>query len=284
MARRTGRPSYLLDEATGGIAAPRASWPCGRDRTGHRLLGGLVGYRWADRTPPKRPSRPLKQAEAKRDAQQIVELIETARRVRDQVAPVLAADQDGDDRRTCAESGEGAPMAGDHAPGGRAVRRPAVGNHRHQRGAWRVTRSGPAGVAGRRRLRAGRRRSGRAACGPAGRHRAAGGRGRDDLVGRGDPARPDQRRRRPRATNTCSWTQTRTKGPSPRTGRPREPVAEALCGASVRVCRRVWLAASAEGRQRDLGATRSIGYGRLSQVYEPDWLPRNGSRIGGTQP
>jgi hypothetical protein len=92
MARRTGRPSYLLDKAdvrhrrTARIVAV-----AGAVALVTALLGGLVGYQVGRPDATEAAIASIKQAEAKRDAQQIVELTETARRVRDQVAPVLAA-------------------------------------------------------------------------------------------------------------------------------------------------------------------------------------------------
>lgn len=92
MARRTGRPSYLADKpderrrrtarivaVAGAIALVTA------------LLGGLVGYQVGRPDATAETIASIQEADAKRDAQQIVELTETARRVRDQVAPVLTA-------------------------------------------------------------------------------------------------------------------------------------------------------------------------------------------------
>lgn len=92
MARRTGRPSYLADKpderrrrtarivaVAGAIALVTA------------LIGGLVGYQVGRPDATAATIASIQEADAKRDAQQIVELTETARRVRDQVAPVLTA-------------------------------------------------------------------------------------------------------------------------------------------------------------------------------------------------
>ncbi|MEO3770513.1 hypothetical protein [Micromonospora sp. B9E7] len=92
MARRTGRPSYLSDKpdvrrrrtvrvvAVAGVIALVTA-----------LLGGLVGYQVGRPDATEATIASIQEADAKRDAQQIVELTETARRVRDQIAPVLAA-------------------------------------------------------------------------------------------------------------------------------------------------------------------------------------------------
>ncbi|MFG2050533.1 hypothetical protein ACGFIW_24240 [Micromonospora sp. NPDC048935] len=90
MARRTGRPSYLSDNAderrrrtvravavTGAIALVTA------------LLGGLIGYQVGRPDATEASIASIKEADAKRDAQQIVELTETARRVSAQIAPIL---------------------------------------------------------------------------------------------------------------------------------------------------------------------------------------------------
>ncbi|MFG1914931.1 hypothetical protein [Micromonospora sp. NPDC048898] len=90
MARRTGRPSYLSDNpderrrrtarvvaVAGAIALVTA------------LLGGLIGYQVGQPDATEASIASIKQADAKRDAQQIVELTETARRVSAQIAPIL---------------------------------------------------------------------------------------------------------------------------------------------------------------------------------------------------
>ncbi|MEU7591008.1 hypothetical protein AB0A95_32530 [Micromonospora sp. NPDC049230] len=90
MARRTGRPSYLSDNpdvrrrrtvrvvaVAGAIALVTA------------LLGGLIGYQAGRPDATEASIASIKEADAKRDAQQIVELTETARRVSAQIAPIL---------------------------------------------------------------------------------------------------------------------------------------------------------------------------------------------------
>ncbi|MET8043644.1 hypothetical protein ABZU25_22610 [Micromonospora sp. NPDC005215] len=92
MARRTGRPSYLSDKAdvrrrriarlvavTGAIALVTA------------LVGGLIGYQVGRPDATEASIASIKQAEVKRDAQQILELTETARRVSAQITPILTA-------------------------------------------------------------------------------------------------------------------------------------------------------------------------------------------------
>lgn len=90
MARRTGRPSYQLDKAdVRRQRTVRFAAVAGVIALVTALLGGLIGYQVGRPDATEATIASLKEAEAKRDAQQIVELIETARRVRDQVAPVL---------------------------------------------------------------------------------------------------------------------------------------------------------------------------------------------------
>ncbi|MEV4122271.1 hypothetical protein [Micromonospora sp. NPDC049645] len=92
MARRTGRPSYLLDKADGRHRrTARFAAVAGGVALVTALLGGLIGYQVGRPDATEAAIASIKQDEAKRDAQQIAELIETARRVRDQVAPILAA-------------------------------------------------------------------------------------------------------------------------------------------------------------------------------------------------
>ncbi|MFI6238114.1 hypothetical protein ACIBD9_31500 [Micromonospora sp. NPDC050784] len=92
MARRTGRPSYQLDKAdVHRQRTMRFAAVAGVIALVTALLGGLIGYQVGRPDATEATIASLKEAEAKRDAQQIAELIETARRVRDQVAPVLTA-------------------------------------------------------------------------------------------------------------------------------------------------------------------------------------------------
>ncbi|MEU8257565.1 hypothetical protein AB0C06_25215 [Micromonospora inaquosa] len=92
MARRTGRPSYQLDKAdVRRRRTVRYAAVAGVIALVTGVLGGLVGYQVGRPDATEATIASIKQAEAKRDAQQITELIGTARRVRDQVAPVLAA-------------------------------------------------------------------------------------------------------------------------------------------------------------------------------------------------
>ncbi|MEU8389574.1 hypothetical protein [Micromonospora sp. NPDC048842] len=92
MARRTGRPSYQLDKAdVRRQRTVRSVAVAGVIALVTALLGGLIGYQLGRPDATEATIASIKQDEAKRDAQQIVELIETARRVRDQVAPVLTA-------------------------------------------------------------------------------------------------------------------------------------------------------------------------------------------------
>ncbi|MBQ1037305.1 hypothetical protein [Micromonospora sp. C81] len=92
MARRTGRPSYLSDKAdVRHRRTTRFVAGAGAVALVTALLGGLVGYQVGRPDATEAAIATIQEAEAKRDAQQILELTETARRVRDQIAPVLAA-------------------------------------------------------------------------------------------------------------------------------------------------------------------------------------------------
>ncbi|NYH40518.1 hypothetical protein HNR22_000245 [Micromonospora jinlongensis] len=92
MARRTGRPSYLSDRAdVRHRRTTRFVAVAGAVALVTALLGGLVGYQVGRPDATEAAIATIQEAEAKRDAQQILELTGTARRVRDQIAPVLAA-------------------------------------------------------------------------------------------------------------------------------------------------------------------------------------------------
>ncbi|WP_328849904.1 hypothetical protein [Micromonospora zamorensis] len=92
MARRTGRPSYLSDKAdVRHRRTTRFVAVAGAVALVTALLGGLVGYQVGRPDATEAAIATIQEAEAKRDAQQILELTGTARRVRDQIAPVLAA-------------------------------------------------------------------------------------------------------------------------------------------------------------------------------------------------
>ncbi|GHJ08576.1 hypothetical protein TPA0907_29430 [Micromonospora humidisoli] len=91
MSRRTGRPSYLL-----------AASPPPRRRLSRlavvaaiglvvALVGGGIGYAVGRPDATESTIADLRRAEAKRDAQQITELTATARRLRDEITPVLDA-------------------------------------------------------------------------------------------------------------------------------------------------------------------------------------------------
>ena len=285
MARRTGRPSYLSDKAdVRHRRTTRFVAVAGAVALVTALLGGLVGYQVGRPDATEAAIATIQEAEAKRDAQQILELTGTARRVRDQIAPVLAA------IKTETSAGR-APDPGQARQWQEIMRQAAEPFADPPSGttATNVARGGlrggdPAGVAGRRRVRAGRRRPGGAACGPAGRHGATGGPGGDDVVCRGDPARPGQRRRRAR--------------PSARVSRHRLPRGGAHAGRGARGNRRLSGALLLDVgfdcgrccRGRPDGRSRS-GSGRPDRVRSLIAKSMNqigflckGSRIGGTQP
>ncbi|QDY09329.1 hypothetical protein FJK98_20985 [Micromonospora sp. HM134] len=91
MSRRTGRPSYLLS------ASPprrrRLSWLAVVAAIGLvvALVGGGIGYAVGRPDATESTVADLRRAEAKRDTQQITELTATARRLREEIAPVLDA-------------------------------------------------------------------------------------------------------------------------------------------------------------------------------------------------
>ncbi|WBB67637.1 hypothetical protein [Micromonospora sp. WMMD812] len=92
MSRRTGKPSYLLDRPGRQqrhrirllIGAATAVIMSG-------VIGGLIGFSAGQPTPVEASVADMRESEAKRDVQQIIELTEAARRTGDQLAPILLA-------------------------------------------------------------------------------------------------------------------------------------------------------------------------------------------------
>ncbi|MEV4772153.1 hypothetical protein [Micromonospora humida] len=92
MSRRTGRPSYLLSapDPRRGRQTRLAAVVATIGLTA-ALVGGGVGYTAGRPDATESTIADIRQAEAKRDTQQITELTATARRLRDEITPVLSA-------------------------------------------------------------------------------------------------------------------------------------------------------------------------------------------------
>ncbi|OKI71736.1 hypothetical protein A6A27_19755 [Micromonospora sp. CB01531] len=102
MSRRTGRPSYLLatparqqrSTIKTGAGAATAALAVG-------LVGGLIGFAVGQPTPTEAGIVQMREANAKRDVQQIIQLTEMARETGGQLSPILLAiKQDSDAGRT----------------------------------------------------------------------------------------------------------------------------------------------------------------------------------------
>ncbi|WP_435206530.1 hypothetical protein [Micromonospora sp. bgisy143] len=89
MSRRTGKPSYQLPTPkTGGARLAVVIVAVGLAAL---LVGGAAGYAANGPDRVESAAADIREAEAQRDTQQIIELTETARRLRVEVAPVLSA-------------------------------------------------------------------------------------------------------------------------------------------------------------------------------------------------
>ncbi|MCM0674800.1 hypothetical protein NCC78_08870 [Micromonospora phytophila] len=91
VSRRTGKPSYLLSAPTGrqpGAARIGVAVAVGLVLA---LLGGAVGYRVGRPDRTEAAIADMRAAETRKDAQQITELTSTARRLRDEIAPILTS-------------------------------------------------------------------------------------------------------------------------------------------------------------------------------------------------
>ncbi|MGN9810175.1 hypothetical protein ACTMSW_12565 [Micromonospora sp. BQ11] len=92
MSRRTGKPSYLLNAPAGrGPGRSRLVVVAVAVGLAVALLGGVSGWSLARPDGTEAAIADLRAAEARRDAEQITELTATARRVRDEIAPILTA-------------------------------------------------------------------------------------------------------------------------------------------------------------------------------------------------
>ena len=91
MSRRTGRPSYQLSAPEPRRRPTRLAVVVAAVGLAAALLGGIVGYAAGRPDATESAIADIRQADAKRDTQQIAELTATARRLREEVAPVLAA-------------------------------------------------------------------------------------------------------------------------------------------------------------------------------------------------
>ncbi|TNH24991.1 hypothetical protein FHG89_24225 [Micromonospora orduensis] len=94
MSRRTGKPSYLLPTADARRRrVPRLAATIAAVGLAAALVGGAVGYTAGRPDGTESAIADIRKAEAHRDSQQIVELTSTARRLREQVQPILTAIQ-----------------------------------------------------------------------------------------------------------------------------------------------------------------------------------------------
>ncbi|MFI7575964.1 hypothetical protein [Micromonospora sp. NPDC049497] len=92
MSRRTGKPSYLLNAPAGrGPGRSRRVVVAVAVGLAVALLGGVSGWSLARPDGTEAAIADLRAAEARRDAQQITDLTATARRARDELAPILTA-------------------------------------------------------------------------------------------------------------------------------------------------------------------------------------------------
>ena len=92
MSRRTGKPSYLLNApARRGPGRSRLVVVAAAVGLAVALLGGVSGWSLARPDGTEAAIADIRAAEARRDAQQITELTATARRARDELAPILTA-------------------------------------------------------------------------------------------------------------------------------------------------------------------------------------------------
>ncbi|RIV39134.1 hypothetical protein [Micromonospora radicis] len=92
MSRKTGRPSYLLTPPARGRRSSTRLLPAAvAAALAAGLVGGLIGYAVGRPGATESSIAQLQEADARRDAQQIVELTEMAHRTGEQLAPILVA-------------------------------------------------------------------------------------------------------------------------------------------------------------------------------------------------
>ncbi|WP_329008948.1 hypothetical protein OG271_23580 [Micromonospora rifamycinica] len=90
MSRRTGRPSYQLSTPDSARRRGRLAVMVAVGLV-IALLGGAVGYAAGRPDEVESTVADIRRAEAQRDSAQIVELTATARRLREEISPVLGA-------------------------------------------------------------------------------------------------------------------------------------------------------------------------------------------------
>ncbi|WP_341720899.1 hypothetical protein QQG74_14990 [Micromonospora sp. FIMYZ51] len=92
MSRRTGRPSHLSTSSARSGRPPARTIAVGVVAAlVVGLLGGLVGYAVGRPDATESSIEQLREADAKRDAQQITELTDLARRTGEELGPILVA-------------------------------------------------------------------------------------------------------------------------------------------------------------------------------------------------
>ncbi|MFI6784617.1 hypothetical protein [Micromonospora sp. NPDC050276] len=92
MSRRTGKPSYQLSAPdTSRRRMARVAVVVATIGLAAVLVGGAAGYTANRPDGVESAVADIREAEAKRDSQQIVELTATARRLREEISPILTA-------------------------------------------------------------------------------------------------------------------------------------------------------------------------------------------------
>ncbi|MEV4765863.1 hypothetical protein AB0J89_24900 [Micromonospora chokoriensis] len=92
MSRRTGKPSYLLSAPdTRRRRVVRVAVVVAATALAAVLVGGAAGYTANRPDGVESAIADIREAEAQRDSQQIVELTATARRLREEISPIVSA-------------------------------------------------------------------------------------------------------------------------------------------------------------------------------------------------
>ncbi|MDG4811057.1 hypothetical protein O7634_30220 [Micromonospora sp. WMMD1120] len=92
MSRRTGKPSYQMPVPdTSRRRVARVAVVVATVGLAAVLVGGAAGYTANRPDATESVVADIREAEAERDSQQIVELTATARRLREEISPVLSA-------------------------------------------------------------------------------------------------------------------------------------------------------------------------------------------------